>query len=186
MSTLFTLPPPTPKDTIIREARITKSGERRFLLTRRWVPEEDAPYVLFVMLNPSTANAEKDDPTIRKCMKFARSWGYGALRVMNLWDKITPEPNELRTWTIEEVERMRGRVNPDVYLSILQDQSAAAAVTVCGWGAWGGWFPERVYQVMKVLTNPHALHVTKDGHPGHPLYLSADLKPQPFPDPWEL
>lgn len=175
MSLLFDIP--TKEASIVRDARFTKSGDRRYLLTRRWVADEQSPYVLFVMLNPSTANAVKDDPTIRKCMKYARDWGYGALHVVNLFDYITAFPSSLRAWLTDNADTERER---PLYLDIIRDQSQYAAVTVCGWGTWGGWFPERAQQVYAVLREPQALHITNDGHPGHPLYLKAGLRPVPF------
>jgi hypothetical protein len=178
---LFEIPPSAE---MIRTARFTKCGTKRFLLTRRWVAQEDTPYVLFVMLNPSTADAVGDDPTIRRCIAFARGWGYGALHVVNLFDHITPHPEELLPFAKAKEEYARGNPVMPLDLGIIQDQSKAAAVTVCGWGAFGKLFPARVREVHAVLTNPHALLVTKDGHPGHPLYLKADLvlKPYALPD----
>jgi hypothetical protein len=164
--------------TIHRTARFTKSGDRRFLLTRRWGPE-DAPYVCFVMLNPSTANAEHDDPTIRKCMKYVRTWGYTQLRVVNLWDYITPNPHALLLWTKTQM-RPEERNHPDQYLGLIGDVSHGAALTVCGWGTWGTWFPDRVQAVLPMLKQPHALHLTKCGQPGHPLYLPGNAQPVPY------
>lgn len=164
---------------IRRSARFTKSGLRRFLLERSWGPE-DAPYVLWCMLNPSTANAEVDDPTIRKCMKYVHAWGYTSMRVVNLWELITPHPEVLRKWAVDEQQRLLNLVHDDHSLGIIDGESHYAALTVCGWGTWGGWFPERVATVYGVLSRPHALHVTKDGHPGHPLYLPACAVPKPF------
>lgn len=161
-----------------RTARFTKSGHR-FLLERAW-GAEDAPYVLFCMLNPSTANAETDDPTIRKCMKYLRDWGFTRLRVVNLWNYVTPDPKVLRTWAVDEQVRLKNLHYDDHSLGIIDGESRYAEYTVCGWGTWGGWFPERAAQVHAVLSRPHALHVTKDGHPGHPLYLPGDVKPKPY------
>lgn len=175
MTPLFDIP--TKSDGIIRDARFTKSGDRRFLLTRRWVEDPEAPYVLFVMLNPSTANDRIDDPTIRKCMNFARDWGVGAIRVVNLFDFVTPSPKALMAWAKANGEIAR---DEGLYLDIIRDQSAGAETTVCGWGTWGGWFPERVRAVYSRLDCPWALHITKDGHPGHPLYLPKDLTLVPY------
>lgn len=161
-------------DGITRDARFTKSGERRFMLTRSW-RGGDGRYVLFCMLNPSTANASTDDPTIRRCIRYARDWGHSALHVVNLFDFITPSPEVLLRWTKENPMK-----NLQLYLDIIQCESFNSGLTVCGWGTWGGWFPERARQVYNALNSPHALRITKDGHPSHPLYLPANLKPVPF------
>jgi hypothetical protein len=146
------------------------------------VADERAPYVLFVMLNPSTANAVNDDPTIRSCMRIARALGYGALHVVNLWDYITPDPKALRAWVIANGlgDRVDPHGGPPPDLLDMVIRSKHAALTLCGWGTWGGWFPKRVADVMECLTAPHALHVTKDGHPGHPLYLPKTATPKPY------
>lgn len=176
MSTLFELPQLAPA--MFRDATFNKDGTKRVHLLRRWEADGEHRFVCFVMLNPSTANAEKDDPTIRKCIAFAKAWGYGALHVVNLFDFITPSPLELRAWV--GVHSHHPRRHEPLDLQIIRETSATADMTVCGWGTWGGWFPERAREVYGVLTAPHALHVTKDGHPGHPLYLPASLRPQPF------
>lgn len=164
---------------IIRDARFTKSG-RRFLLTRRWVADEATPFVLFCMLNPSTANATTDDPTIRKCMAFARSWGYGALRVVNLYDYVTASPKELKVWA-EKYEAINARRHHEEHaLDLIGIQSETADLTVCAWGAFGKEFAARARVVYPYLSRPHALRVTKDGHPGHPLYLPGNLVPVPY------
>ncbi len=70
------------------------TGAYRYSLWREW--DSRRPIVAFVMLNPSTADAAKDDPTIRRCASFARSWGYGSLEVVNLFAYRASEPKRLR------------------------------------------------------------------------------------------
>jgi hypothetical protein len=84
----------SPRDGIDRDAEFSIDLRYRYRLTRAWAV---GPIALFVMLNPSTANAEKDDPTICKCIKLARSWGSGALDVVNLCALISPHPRALFT-----------------------------------------------------------------------------------------
>jgi hypothetical protein len=76
-----------------RGATLSDCGRYRYRLWRRWA---DGPTVLFVMLNPSTADADVDDPTIRRCIGFARSWGAGALEVVNLYAWRATQPAELK------------------------------------------------------------------------------------------
>lgn len=68
-------------------------GPYRYTLTRVW--EEERPRVCFVMLNPSTADASQEDPTIRRCLSFARSWGYGSLEVVNLFAWRATKPTDI-------------------------------------------------------------------------------------------
>lgn len=69
-------------------------GDYRYILGRKW--DEKKPQVTFVMLNPSTADAQQDDPTLGKCIKFATSWDYGSLEVVNLFAYRATKPCELR------------------------------------------------------------------------------------------
>ena len=75
-------------------AEFDPTGAYRYSLWREW--DARAPAVAFVMLNPSTADAARDDPTIRRCASFARSWGYGSLEVVNLFAYRASEPKRLR------------------------------------------------------------------------------------------
>ena len=104
------------------------------------------------------------------------------MHVVNLFDYITPSPSELLRWATEtgQLDRDQGL---GLYGNIIRDQSRNAVITICGWGHFGAMFPERVRQVHGLLTHPHALRITKDGHPGHPLYLSKELRPIPYPAP---
>ena len=74
-------------------ATFSRCGRYRYSLWRRW--EEDAPYVLWICLNPSTADAEEDDPTLRRCMGFAQDWGYGASYTANLFAWRATKPQDM-------------------------------------------------------------------------------------------
>lgn len=77
-----------------RFADISDCGRYRWRLSRRW---DDGPQACFVMLNPSTADGLDDDPTVRRCVRFARGWGYGELVVVNLFPYRATDPGELIT-----------------------------------------------------------------------------------------
>jgi hypothetical protein len=136
----------------------------RFALWRRWA---DGPQVLFVMLNPSTADETENDPTIRRCIGFARSWGFSAVAVGNLFAFRTPSPVLLRAAS-EPV----GNDNDD-WLLLMRAESELA---VAGWGNHGRYLG-RSGAVRASLTRFHILGITKLGEPRHPLYLSAQAKP---------
>jgi hypothetical protein len=146
----------------------TFSRDRRFRyrLWRRW--DGSLPVVAFVMLNPSTADASQDDPTIRRCIGFARSWGFGGVEIVNLFAYRATDPRELR--------RMRHPVGPRNDRAIAAATSRAA-VTVVAWGA--GRPPERTARVARLLRgrDVRQLRLTKEGHPAHPLYLRKDVTP---------
>jgi hypothetical protein len=123
--------------------------------------------VLFVMLNPSTADHERDDPTIRRCIGFAASWGYGALAVGNLFAFRTPFPAQLKRAACPV-----GRAN-DRWLERLAAESSRV---IAAWGNEGS-FLGRDTQVRNFLKPLHAFALTQQGQPRHPLYLPGGAKP---------
>lgn len=166
MSALFDAQPET-----LKTAVLSPCGSYRYELTRTWAK---GSRVGWIMLNPSTADAEVDDPTIRRCIGFARTWGYGGIVVRNLYALRATNPRDL--WRHDDP------VGPDndAYLR----DAAPDAITVCAWGTNATW--HRTQQVVGSLIVAGAslrhLGCTKSGQPRHPLYLRADLTPQPFPE----
>lgn len=126
--------------------------------------------MLFIGLNPSTADARDDDPTLRVCMGYARRWGYGGVLLGNLFAWRSTDPAALRA--------AHDPVGPrnDKALRRLQ---ADAALVVCAWGE-GGAYGDRDRDVLAVLRSPHCLVRLRSGRPGHPLYKRADLEPVPL------
>jgi len=138
----------------------------RFLLWRFW---NDAPRMLFIGLNPSTANELTDDPTVRRLCSFAQAWGYGGLYACNLYSFITPYPKELLPET-----RHHGANTPAIQMSL-----KLVVLTVCGWGdgiknVMRG--EQRVQAVCELLESPMCFGLTTSGNPKHPLYLPGDAK----------
>lgn len=119
---------------------------------------------LFVMLNPSTATEEKNDPTVRRCIGFAERWGYGSLFVGNVYGLRATDPREL--WRAEDP------VGPDND-HFLATMAQEADCVIAAWGTHAK--DERARQVMALLRQPgrrvQCLGVTKAGCPKHPLYL---------------
>jgi hypothetical protein len=135
------------------------------MLGRVW-GENPAHLVRWIMLNPSTADSLVDDPTIRRCMGFAKAWGYDGLVVHNLYALRATDPKALRTHP--------DPVGPgnDGYMTALD------IPTVCAWGAHAdSGRPGRAAEVLTLLRKsgvaPMCLGRTKAGHPRHPLYLPA-------------
>jgi hypothetical protein len=151
-------------------------GAYRYSLWRR--VGQSRRRVLFVMLNPSTADARADDPTIRRCMGFARTWGYGELEVCNLFAYRTPHPRVLLG--------APDPIGPD------NDRHLAAAVerasrVVVAWGVIGMRSP-RAGAVLALLREARVLCLgrTRGGAPRHPLYVPARTRPSPFAGPARL
>lgn len=160
-----------------RDAVISSSGTYRYLLTRYW--DYTKPRVGFVMLNPSTADAKEDDPTIRRCINFAKSWGYGGIVVGNLFAYRATDPKKLT-----QVGSPVGPQN-DVMLDRWIFGNEKVGLVIAAWGAHS-FAAARGKELCRRHPNRlSCLGVTKAGHPKHPLYLRADTKPIPF-DPEEI
>lgn len=138
--------------------------------------------VCFVMLNPSTADGHHDDPTIRRCMGYARSWGHSELVVVNLFGYRATDPRQLT----EAHARGVDVVGPSNDHHI-RTACRGVAVVVCAWGARGGLLGRdaAVLRMLRALDRQGgpavcALRLTKAGAPSHPLYLPAALTPVPW------
>lgn len=155
-------------------ATISPCGRYRYDLTRSW--DATLPELLVVMLNPSTADAAVDDPTIRRVMRFVRDWGYGELRVMNLYAFRASNPAALR-----QADYAVGPEN-DVRLTAALIAARDGKCVLDGGvlAAWGAsqWAPHRAQRVMALAAGVRwmCLGTTKDGSPKHPLYVPASQR----------
>ena len=150
----------------------TFSGCRtwRYSLLREWDPT--LPQAVFIGLNPSTADETVDDPTIRRCIGFAKSWGCGSLEMLNLFAVRSPFPKY-----IQNVPDPVGPMNDAVIRAVCGDDPIG--IIVAAWGVHGR-YRDRDIEVMGLLDGVEAaafiecLGMTKAGDPRHPLYLRAD------------
>jgi hypothetical protein len=145
-------------------AQISRCGTYRYALWRRWAP---GAQVLFVMLNPSTADQSNDDPTIRRCIGFAARWGFGGVAVGNLFAYRTPSPRVLR-----HAAHPVGRAND----RWLQRLAAESSRVIAAWGN-DGVLLGRDAEVCDLLGPLYALGLTRQGQPRHPLYLPNAARP---------
>lgn len=178
-------------------AIISEGGVYRYHLRREWLgrparfaavdAETEAfefgghvqrPTLLFVMLNPSTADDTKDDPTIRKCIGFASQLGYFALEVVNLFAYRATDPRDLRAAWSSGTDVV-GSDNDDTILRSAHD----ADRVIAAWGAFSSCnLRTRADEVLKLLRRHKEVSsfgVSKDGSPRHPLMLAyaSELKP---------
>ena len=149
---------------INKTANFSSCRKYRYSLSRIW--DKQKKFVLFIGLNPSTADEEVDDPTIRRCSGYAQKWGYGGFIMVNLFAYRTTLPSNLK-----KVKYPVGRDN-DKYIVKL---SKKADITVAAWGN-NGILYRRDKQVLSLVSNLMCLKVNKSGQPAHPLYLKKDLK----------
>lgn len=156
-----------------RGATLSMDNRYRYLLWRGW---DDRPRLGFVMLNPSTADADIDDQTIRQCCKYARRDGYGGIVVANLFAFRTKDPLILRDAHRAGVD-VAGPAN-DGYIQTLAVDQAIADV-VCAWGVLPGWANDRLAVVDRILAEHRerllSFGVTQGGHPKHPARLAGEL-----------
>jgi len=151
-----------------KTAIISACGNYRYELRRIWQPKRGV--VLFVMLNPSTADANIDDNTIRRCMGYAATWGKGGIVVGNLFAYRATKPTDLKK-AFDPV----GPLN-DKYLRAMSDK---AKITVCAWGNHGKYL-NRDKAVLSLIKDPRCLAINKTGTPKHPLFAESWLEPRPF------
>ena len=150
---------------LLAQAEICDDGKYRYLLRRIWKGGDGC--CLFVMLNPSTADATQDDATLRKCVSFAKREGYEELAVVNLFALRSRHPKSLAPdWA--------GSVGPanDEHLKLA---ALTSDLIVAAWGAnetMGRAAP--VLRLLRQYRDVYCLGTTKDGHPQHPLYLPSD------------
>ncbi|WP_018079347.1 DUF1643 domain-containing protein [Thiobacillus denitrificans] len=141
----------------------------RYSLWRVW--DERLPYANFLMLNPSIADENQLDPTVTRCVDFARRWGYGGLYVTNLFALVSTDPNALYT-AVDPVGKDNDRV--------IVQTARQAGLVVCAWGNHGT-HTDRRDTVLKLLREAevplHYLKMNGTGEPAHPLYLPAALVP---------
>lgn len=155
-----------------KTAIIDETGKYRYLLTRIW--DESNPPAVFIMLNPSTADAEQDDPTIRRCIDFARRWDCGGIRVVNVFAFRATDPKELC--------KAKDPVGPKNY-EYIKEALTSAGIVIAAWGAAGPKMPQaykKVFEAAEEIDTMiiHCLGCTKSGHPRHPLYLSKAIMPK--------
>lgn len=161
-------------DLLVRKtADISDCGSYRYRLTREW---SDKPLLPFVMLNPSDADAEIDDPTIRRCMGYSRAWGFGGIVVGNLYAFRTPYPATL--WKAADPY---GPLNDEALTRIGDDARGVAVPVICAWGAGGGKNNRPIHLMQQTGAVLKCLGRTKSGQPKHPLYLRSDQALEPFP-----
>src|SRR5262245_29507082 len=159
-------------------AVFSADGRYRYLLTRRVGPGEKV--ATFIMLNPSTADASADDPTIRKCIGFSRRWRCGVLRAVNLFACRATDPSDLKA--------AADPVGPENLQWILRavrrsERSAQRSTIVCAWGVHGT-HRDQDAAMLRLLHEQAirlaALGLTRDGYPRHPLYAPYEARPIHF------
>ena len=153
---------------MIRNATFSENRKYRYALERKWL--SNGKGLLYIGLNPSTADESVDDPTIRRCIHFARVWGYSSLMVCNLFAFRATFPSDLFT--------AKDPIGPqnDFYLQRLLVKDYDVFV---GWGNHGKYL-NRDQDVLSFIPAPQCIQINKSGSPSHPLYLKNNSVLKPF------
>ena len=155
-------------------AIFSDDGLFRWILTRIWDP--DLPPACFLMCNPSTADAEVNDPTVSKCIKFAKRWGCGALVVANAFGYRSTYPRRLR-----EVADPVGPENDRYLLGAAGVTLERDGPVIAAWGKNGKLFGRDQELKLLLAGKPlKCLKLSEDGTPWHPLYIRDDTDPIDF------
>lgn len=188
---------------IDKGATISACGRYRYRLWREWrlwpepakwhwwTEEDGTPVVdgagkqlgeplscIFIMLNPSTADGAEDDPTIRRCVGYARRWGYDRIDVLNLFAHRATDPRALLA--LNDADDPVGPDNKRAFERVLYSGRPVGPI-ICAWGAHGAHLGQDETALGWLVEHERfALGLTKDGHPKHPLYLKSDAAPVPY------
>ena len=156
------------------KAVISNCDKYRYELHREW--DKDKEKVLFIMLNPSTADAHRNDLTTRRCINYAKKWGFGGLMIGNIYPFRAKRPKDLRKWLKNYKYSDFNEYNANI--THINDMINQCDLTVCAWGGNHKGIPE----MLEYTSGLHYLELCKDNiTPKHPLgNLSKDLVPIGF------
>lgn len=150
-----------------RDAVLSDCGRYRYLLRRVW--DHKKPRALFIMLNPSTADAAIDDPTIRSCIRLCRALEFGSFEVVNLFAWRATDPDELLSLGIEMIGPRQDKITEAAIIR--------CDIVICAWGAHQvaatprGW--ELIEKIQEHRPLAYCFGKTKNGSPKHPLYIKT-------------
>ncbi len=152
-----------------RGANLSGCTNYRYTLWRIW--DKALPLAMIIGLNPSTADANTDDPTIRRCISFMKGFGYGGFYMVNLFAFRATEPAVMK-----KADFPVGHPFNDEYLKLTTNK---VAIVIFAWGT-DGHYLNRDREVIAMFPNAYCFGKTKEGHPKHPLYLASDTLLTPF------
>ena len=154
-------------------AIFSECKQHRFVLWRYWKPGK--PFILFIGLNPSRGNEFYNDPTIKRCISFAKKFGYGGLLFGNLFSLRAPIPESVKVDT-------NFANHPMNYTHLIRMLDLATTVVPC-WGSWDFIGPNEAMVTSLIRASGKdvmCFGLNKDGRPKHPLYLKGDSQLIPF------
>lgn len=166
-------PPGARADVLARSALFSPCGRYRYRLSRYWDPAVKP--ITFLLLNPSTATAEENDPTVERCQRRAFEYGAGGVEIVNLFAWRATDPAAMLA--------AEDPVGPDNDLAIIEAADLASKV-VCAWGNHGAHRGRGDHVKSMLMADPRIrlfhLGITGAGQPRHPLYVGYQRRPAPW------
>ena len=153
---------------LVSSAEFSKCGKYRYRLIRCW--DESLPQLLFIGLNPSKADASHNDPTIKRCIQFAKSWGFGGFTIINLYAYKATQPSKLF-----QAKRPIGPKNEQV----ITEEIYSGKKIVLIWGNHA-LKNNRDQEVLQFIEEAFCLKINKSGSPAHPLYIKKSQTLIPY------
>jgi len=157
---------------VIKDAILDETRTYRYMLKRQW-GEDNNNFVNFVLLNPSTANEERDDPTVMACIALAQNMGFDGLYITNLFALRTKNPD-----TLKQNKNPIGDKND----TFIKRYALKSKRIIIAWGNHGEFLRrgEKVIHIISQIQVPYCFEITKKGNPRHPLYIKRSTHPFPW------
>lgn len=155
---------------MLKSAKFNDDRTHRYFLGRLWEPHHSK--ILFIGLNPSTADEHEDDHTVRRLIRFSQDWGFGGFYLMNAYSFVATEPPDMKQYYLKlsvHQERIVHRQN----VKMILDRASICSMVVFCWGANVHHDDKPISTLVKKFGDARCFGKTKDGHPKHPLYLSS-------------
>lgn len=155
---------------MLKSAKFNLDHTHRLFLTRLWEPDNSK--ILFIGLNPSTADEKEDDNTVTRLINFSKSWGFGGFYLTNLYTYISSDPDVM-------IDYYHGLKNTEfkalhrTNMKIIDEKALICSMIVFCWGATVGHDDIAASQISRRHKQARCFGHTKDGHPKHPLYLPS-------------
>lgn len=151
-----------------KDAKFSEDRRYRYVLSRIW--DDSLPKIMFIGLNPSTADENEDDSTINKCINYAKKWNYGGIYMLNLFAFVDTYQNELY-YEKDPIGELNNKY--------LKEYAGLSEKIVVAWGN-NGAYKGRSKEVYDMFNHLYCLKINKTGEPHHPLYISSNIELQEY------
>lgn len=154
---------------MLKSAKFNEDRTHRYYLSRIW--DEKMSKMLFIGINPSTADGEKDDHTVSRLVKFCQSWGFGGFYIVNLYSFISPEPEDMIDHYNNLTNKMEKALHKQNMAVALRYGRICSMITFM----WGAGIPNQTQadKYIRTFRDAYCFGKTREGHPKHPLFLAS-------------